>query len=376
MATKAEREKERVRMKQALDYLMDRSQQIVDQDRSRKARVATTAAARDQLFLDQFVSSLKVLFKDKIVSPKYEPKKRGKTSRILNVVLSDTHYGSRLDAQEVGRAYGAVEEARRTAAVCKQVADYKRQYRDETELYVHLLGDMIQGQLHDPRDGAPLAEQVATATRVLVQAISFLAAQFPKGVTVFCTTGNHGRNTARHRERGVQQKFDSIETMIYIALKEAMRGHQNVRVEIPKTPYYTFRCFDKIGFATHGDTVLTPGFPGKAIQVESVTKQINSINAAAARDNGEEYSLFMVGHVHTGSITHLPGAVFMSNGCLIPPDAYALSVGYFDTACGQQMFESVEGHIVGDSRFILVSEHDDVDESLDAIIQPYTDFSD
>lgn len=372
MATKAEREEKRGRMQQALDYLLDRSQEVVDQDRTRKARVATTTAARDQLFLDQFVSSLKVLFKDKIVPPKYESKKRGKTSRILNVVFSDTHYGSRLDAREVGRPFGPVEEARRTAAICRQVADYKRQYRGETELYVHLLGDMIQGQLHDPRDGAPLAEQVATAARVLVQAITFLAMEFPKGVTVFCATGNHGRNTARHKERGVHQKWDSIETMLYIAIKEALARYPHVKVEIPLTPHYEFRCFDKVGFATHGDSVLTPGFPGKAIQVESVTKQINSINAATAREKGYEYSLFMVGHVHTGSMTYLPGAVFMSNGCLLPPDSYALSVGFFDTACGQQMFESVEGHIVGDARFILVDETADKDASLDAIIKPFS----
>lgn len=372
MPTKAEREEERERMKEVTDFLLTRSQKIVEQDGNRKARVATTTAAREQLFLEQLVESMRVLFREKIVAPKYDGKKqKGKTERILHVVFSDTHYGSRLDAREVGHGFGAVEEARRTAAVCRQVADYKRQYRDETELYVHLLGDMIQGQLHDARDGAPLAEQVATAVRVLVQALVFLAKEFPKGVTVYCTTGNHGRNTSRHKERGVNQKWDSIETMIYIAVREALAFFPNVKVEIPLSPHYTFRCFDKMGFATHGDTVLNPGFPGKAIQVESVTKQINAINAAAAREKGEEYSLFMVGHVHTGSMTYLPGAVFMSNGCLIPPDSYALSAGYFDTACGQQMFESVKGHIVGDARFILVDERTDKDESLDAIIKPF-----
>jgi hypothetical protein len=372
MSTKEEREEERERMQDVLEFLQGRSQKIVDQDKTRKARATTTAAARDQLFHDQLVAAMRVLFKNKIVVPKHEPKKRGKTERILNVVFSDTHYGSRLDAREVGHPFGPVEEARRTAAVCRQVADYKRQYRDETELYVHLIGDMIQGQLFDQRDGAPLAEQVATAIRVLVQALAYLAREFPKGMTVYCTTGNHGRNKARHHERAVQQKWDSIETMIYIAVREALACIPNVKVIIPLTPYYTFRCFDKVGFATHGDTVITPGFPGKAIQVESVAKQINSINAASARENGHEYSLFMVGHVHTGSMTYLPGAVFMTNGCLLPPDPYAISAGYFDTACGQQMFESVKGYIVGDARFIVVDEQTDKDASLDSIIAPFT----
>jgi hypothetical protein len=369
---KMSREEETARMVDVLEFLQSRSQKIVEQDKNYKARTVTTSAAREQLFFQQLVEAFQEIFKDKVPAPKFTSKPKTKTERILNVVFSDTHYGARLDAREVGRAYGAIEEARRTAAVCRQVADYKRHYRGDTELYVHLLGDMIQGQLYDKRDGAPKAEQVATAARVLIQAIAFLAREFPKGVTVFCSTGNHGRDTARHKERAVNQKWDSIETMLYIAIREALAHFPNVKVIIPLTPYYTFRCFDKIGYATHGDTVLMPGFPGKAIQVESVTKQINSINAAAARMNGYEYSLFMVGHVHTGSMTWLPGAVFMTNGTLIPPDQYAESVGYMDTACGQQMFESVPGHIVGDARFIQVDESADNDASLDQIIKPFS----
>lgn len=372
MATKEDREEREGVSRFILDNLRLRAQEIANKDKTRKSNAVTTVAAREVLFMDQLGEALRAVFKNKLPAPPSPAKKpKGKTARILNVVLSDTHYGARLDAREVGRPYGPTEEARRTAAVCKQVADYKRHYRDETELFVHLLGDIIQGALHDARDGAPMAEQVATALRILVQAITYLAHEFPKGVTVFCSTGNHGRNKARHQERGINQKWDSIEMMVYVGLKEAMRDYKNVKFEIPLSPYYTWKAFDQRGFATHGDTVLNPGYPNRAIQVASITKQINSINAAAGK-TGEEYSLFVVGHVHTGSQTYLgSGSVLITNGCLIPPDSFAVSIGIFETACGQWVWESVKGHIVGDSRFITVDHRHDADESLDKIIVPF-----
>lgn len=375
MGAKEDKQEQDEKKQSVLSWLKEQSQSIVNKDRKTKANSVSTVAARDHLFLEQLTTSLETVFSKKLPTPTYNSSKKSKTKiqRILNLILSDLHYGSRFDTQETNSAYGPIEEARRTAAIVKQVVDYKPQYRDETELYVHLLGDIIQNSLHDPRDGAPLAEQAATAIRILIQALSFLALNFPK-VTIFCTTGNHGRNKARHKDRAVNQRWDSIETIIYVAVKEALAIYPNVKVNIPLTPFYTFSAFDQRGFMTHGDAVIRGGFPSKAIDVSSVTKQINTINTAFLAKKEQPCSLFAIGHVHTGSLTHLPGAKFMSNGCLLPPDAYALSIGIFETACGQQMWESVPGHIVGDSRFVQVNEETDRDASLDKIIQPYNGF--
>src|SRR5262249_13776289 len=151
--------------------------------------------------------------------------------------------------------------------------------------------------------------------------------------------GNHGRNTARHRERATNEKWDSIETLIYYAVKQAVASLPNGEVRIGRRPYYEVQAFDRRGFFTHGDTVLNPGYPGKTINVASVRKQINEINGKLPAH--ERFSLFAVGHVHVGSIVRLPNrTTFISNGCLIPPDAYALSIGIFDTQCGQWLWES------------------------------------
>ena len=323
---------------------------------------------RETIFLEDFEKICSRVFKDKVVPHKNNlSKSRSPTKRVLNLLLSDLHYRALLDGNEVPIAYGPVEEARRTAAVVLQTANYKRQYRKETALNVHLIGDIIQGQLHDPRDGAPLIEQFASAVYLLSQALNYLASEFPE-VTVYCTPGNHGRNTTRHKERATNQKFDSFETMIYYSLKIAMSKVKNVQFVIPYSPYYTCKIFDKQAFITHGDTVFNPGYPGKTIDVGSIRKQINEWNAASEQKS----DLFVVGHVHVGSVVHLPnGTVFISNGCLIPSDAYAISIGIPRTACGQWIWESVEGHIVGDHRFVIVDETTDKNESLDSLIKPF-----
>jgi len=351
------------------EFLTEKADQVRLKDESLKDRKVSMAMVRETLFLEDIEKVCSRIFLGKIVPSKATiSKSKDGTQRVVNLLLSDLHYGAMLDSKEVIRQYGPVEEARRTAAIMVQTADYKRQYRKETHLNVHLIGDIIQGQLHDLRDGSPLAEQFAAAVSTLGQGLAYLASEFPS-MTVHCTPGNHGRNTARHKERATNQRWDSIENMIYFSLKQMMSNFKHVKFEIPYTPFYKAKIFDKYAFMTHGDAVLNPGYPGKSIDVGSIRKQINEWNASSA----EKFSLFAVGHVHVGSLVHLPnGTVFMSNGPLIPSDAYAISIGIPESACGQWVWESVEGHIVGDSRFVTVNDDTDKDKSLEKIIKPFT----
>lgn len=269
-------------------------------------------------------------------------------SRIQNLVLSDLHFGSRLNPEETTHLYDLAEQQRRLDVVINQAIQYKADHRDKSKLFVHILGDVIQNNLHDPRDGAPLAEQIVEAITMLTAAIGRLSTEY-KWVEVYCVGGNHDRNKARHQSRAVNQKWDSLGYVIYNAIKIAMAKIDNVKFIIPKTPFYTWQAFNKSGFACHGDTVLNVGNPGKSINVEAVRRRINELNVTSKHD------LFMVGHIHCGSLTILPnGVILLTNGALTPPDEYALSLGIMGSGAGQWLFESVENHIVGDSRFILV----------------------
>jgi hypothetical protein len=236
-------------------------------------------------------------------------------------------------------------------------------------LAIHLLGDIIDGQLHDPRNGAPLAEQMARAIHILSQAIAYLSGRFKK-VKVYCVAGNHGRNTSRHHDRAVNQKWDSFENAIYFAVKTALVKCDNVEFSIPYTAYYVIDQFGMKGFFTHGDTVMKPGYPGKNIDVAGLHRQANEFNAK--HSDGDRYVLFAVGHVHIAADVTLPnGEVVITNGALVPSDAYATSIGIMNTWCCQQLWETVPGIMFGDHRRLNVGVYNDKDSSLDKIIKPF-----
>lgn len=330
----------------------------------------------NQSIKDLFVQESLEQFAERVFSGRIEPFSinrlmgKGKTKRVINAVLSDLHFGADLKEEETGTTYGRIEEARRAAAVFEQIMEYKIEHRSETELELLILGDIFQGQLHDARDGAELAEQVARSLHILSQGVAYLASGFQR-IRVRCATGNHGRNKARHFSRATNQKWDSIETILYYSLKQTCSKLTNVEFFIPKTPYVTYDVFGQKVFATHGDSVLKPGNPGKAINVTGFEQQVNRINATLA--DREEYAVFVVGHVHVGTITHLSnGSVMITNGPLIPQDSFAVSLGLLETKCGQWVWESVPGFPVGDSRFIRVDHKTDCDERFDKIIKPWT----
>lgn len=350
------------------------SENIVDKNRlfdhANLNRRLGKAYAHKQFFIESTEEWSKRCFDGKI-KPIKVPKGSKNIERVVNVVLSDLHIGSDIQQEETGyQKFGKVEESRRLAAITKQICSYKEQYRDKTKLVVHLIGDIIQGNLHDPRDGAVKAEQFARAIHILSQMFGHLSASF-SSIEVDCATGNHGRDTARHRERAIHQKWDSVETELYVALSYACASLKNVKFIIPKTPYCKVNVLEHKIFSTHGDTVLKPGQPGKAIKMDTLEAQINKINATLT--DKEEYAVFVVGHVHTPSLTFLDnGVVMITNGCMVPVDQFAVSIGILESHCGQWIWESIKGHAVGDARLIKVGAQHDADESLDSIIVPWT----
>lgn len=335
-------------------------------NKTKKSNEQLTASVSTLDYIAQFAENF---FVDKVKPVKpYKSKKQSK--RAINIVFSDIHIGADVRSEETGvENYGKIEESRRLAAVVREVIDYKPQYRDETELNVLLIGDLIQNQLHDLRDGAPLAEQIIRAIHLLTQAMMQFSANFKK-VNVYCSSGNHGRSSARHKTRAVNQKWDSHETVIAYALKTALRQQKNVTFHIPKTPYGTYEVFGDQILYTHGDNFINPGFPGSSIQTKSLETQLNKINASLP-DN-KEFKACVVGHVHTASQTYLGnGCVMITNGALISPDEYAVSIGIVEAQTGQMLFESYPGYAVGDTRFIRVGAKEDKDASLDLIIKPF-----
>lgn len=339
-----------------------------------------------QLELDRFEATVeKMLSKIERIKPKLTTVTSEPSERFVTLFLSDNHVGARLDRNEVMWDFHSVETARRLAYVATTTLNYKKDHRSQTTLNLVLGGDNIQGLLkHGGGDGAPLAEQFAEALHLYIQVIRVLRMGLGEGkhkvpgypkIRIYGVSGNHDRNVAFHEGRATHAKADySFATKLYVALKRYFEGWDGVEFYIPKTPWAEIEMFGERAYFTHGDTNLNPGNPGSAINVRQLEVQMNRINIGEVQAGKKPYKVFGVGHVHFGSLSQIPGGYYMiTNPALIHRDSYGLNFGH-GQAMGQTLFESVEGHLVGDYRIIELNFDIDKDSQLDKVIAPYVDW--
>lgn len=319
-------------------------------------------------FLEEF-ELLLATYPPQIHKPIKLKKKKTKIDRTIFAHLSDTHFHAMIDEEEMGglNRYGNVEEARRLAYFFTQVADFKKQHRDATELVLALNGDLTQGIIHDQESTPVMTTQFSAALHLLSQGVSFLAQHFDS-IRVLCTPGNHGRFMHKgNKGRQTKQKWDGFDTMLHTALKHILKDHKNVNFEIPTTPYISADIQGHHFFITHGDSVISPGNVGKTIASESIKNKINDLNSGLSRD----IDVVVMGHVHVPTYQTLNnGCELVVNGTMSGTDEFAQSIGIFKSIPTQQMFEITKHHSVGDIRFVRLAEADKMEE-LDIIIKPF-----
>jgi hypothetical protein len=339
-----------------------RLQEVVAQQRE----IVRVQGSRD-IFMEE-LSKILEAFPPIKIKPYKVIKKDSKTNRALNIVVSDLHIGSDLDPEEGGHQYGISEEARVVAHIVKTACEYKIKYRDETELHVYFLGDMIQNILHGASSADLLHIQTCRAIRLLTQMVLRFSENFKK-VYVHCAVGNHGRDIAIHHSRAIHQKYNAIETTIYYGVHNGVRHCSNVVWNQPKTPWVDVTVLGHRIYGTHGDTNFSIGNPGTAINVKKIENTMNKINASLQDRN--EYEVFIVGHAHTGLASKLSnGAFLIVNGPGTPPDMFAESIDIMEGPQDQIMFETTEDYAVGDLRFIDMAGTAN-NKSLDKIIEPW-----
>jgi hypothetical protein len=290
-------------------------------------------------------------------------------NRVVNLLLSDLHFGSDLETRETGVSWGKVEEARCFARVVKNVCDYKMHYRKQTKLIASIIGDVIENNLHGSSSAAPLHEQCCRAIHLLSQAVARFSENFPE-VEIHYAVGNHGRDTAVHTHgRATAQKWNAMETTIYYAVKKACSHLKNVKFVQPFTPWSTYDALGHKVYVTHGDTNMNIVNPGNTISIRSIETQVNRLNSSLKDD--EKYAVVAMGHVHVALSTQLPNGTFLFlNGPLVPPNSFAQTFGISKCPQNQVMWETTEKFAVGDQRFID-AQGAEKDASLDKIIQPF-----
>lgn len=294
--------------------------------------------------------------------------KIAKPKRALVVHISDTHIGCNIDKDELNgvNEFNNVIAARRFAFLFKTIAEYKKEYRKDTELVLVLNGDIFAGVIHSQEIVDPMSTQFASGLRIFAQGISFLAQHF-NNIRIVCCTGNHDRYVHKmEKGRQSEQKWDSFATNLYCSLREKFNTNSNISFYIPNAPYALFYVMGHRFMATHGDTVINLGNPHKSVNIESLTKQVNNVIASLKID----IDVLLVGHVHKRMFFSLSNGVDVAmNGTLSGTDGFAQSIGVFGNQTFQQMFEVTKEHKMGDMRFVDLCKADN-DKSLEKIVEP------
>lgn len=334
----------------------------------RAARSIALIAAHERLNLEANIYVAEKYFSGKVEPVGYArfPRPETPMKRTACLLLSDLHLGSELDALDEPVSFKAVEEARRLEWILRQFVDFKPQHRDTTEALIIINGDVIEGMLlHDLRSGAPLTEQKAIFWKYFTSFVGYVAAHF-KSVRIVYQPGNHGRDKLRHPGRATASKWDGAEWGMGYALMMMCSELKNVSWDIPFRAISIVDLHGSILGVTHGDTEVKLGDPDtKARDNFATLSKINSTNLY-----GVHFDAWAFGHYHKPR--WMPGQPsIIWNGALVPPNGHARTSGYFGDVQGQFCWEAVEGHPIGDVRFIEVGPSQDNDERLGSLIKPF-----
>ena len=274
----------------------------------------------------------------------------------LNLMLSDTHFGAfSHKSDEFLDKFDGTTEAKSLSSIIQQTLEIGSKtnfnYRG---LNLLLGGDIIQNLMHENYYSASISEQCAAAISLLAQAIEILSHWF-YNVNAYCVTGNHGRVLSKNKDRATDQKWDSYENIIYHSLKTCLRWRTNVNFTIPRSGF----CVVPMGahnlFLCHGDSIVGKGSaPGKNVRFDSFESLLNKINLSPKLAKQNIKSL-AIGHFHVGSYSELSnGCAVITNGALLPTDAYGIHLGHFNSSPGQVLWESTPNEPVTNFRFLKI----------------------
>lgn len=300
----------------------------------------------------------------------YQPKLRPrKVESEVVLAATDLHYGVIIDGREVpGNNVDSQVLARRTAFLATRLADYKP--HKSRGCRILLGGDACEGEIHGRGPHEPLAQQIYNAQHCLNGLINTALRAFG-AVTVECATGNHDRYPERDKGRVVDQKWNSLSTLVYAWLAGVHSGNKAVTFNIPRAPYTVWKSPGGTPCVlTHGDTVFNIGNPASGVNYKRVREQANSLSKIVKRTHGDDIGLVVLGHHHSPAIFAIDDFYIAINGCLSGISSYSQSLGYHVGTPRQLIFEQTDTHVMGHPEFVDVNIGDTLPEMSKIISTP------
>lgn len=270
-----------------------------------------------------------------IAPPKWltpKPRKGAQHKAIASLVLTDIHWGEKVEPEEVGwvNCYNleiAEQRIRRTAEGCiKLCRDYLSGVEYEG-LSLMLGGDLISGRLHEGLKKTDLqtpTESVIPVMEAILAAIEMLADHFGQ-VAINAVTGNHGRNTKKpEAKRRVAESFDAL---IYRLIARELRGDDRITMRVAPGADAHFQVYDTRYVLTHGDEFRGgSGIAGalSPLLLGTHRKQRRDQHAEKITGIEQTWDVMVLGHFHQ-SIKHDD---FIVSGAVIGYNEFARSKQY------------------------------------------------
>lgn len=265
-----------------------------------------------------------------VVPPKFKRRKDA-VQETLVALNSDGHHDQVVRAEEVNglEHYTFPVSLRRAQNYVDTLINFTKNTLvgyDFRRLVILSLGDSTSGEIHDAERRSAFGNQFKNCLAIgSLHAAMYrdLAKHFAQ-VDIVCTSGNHGRKTARKEYKdGAHNNWD------YMVNKVA-EGHlseqDNVRFHIPNS-WDTIVDVEGFGFhASHGDDCAsTGGNPWNGL------KNLHKTNAGIHRGSGQnkpfrgagEIDYYCIGHHHTLGNVDGNGVGYICNGAWVGTDPYA-----------------------------------------------------
>lgn len=234
-------------------------------------------------------------------APTARQRKSDSHEGVAGVVLSDWHWGERVDKDCVNglNEYNAVIADRRASRIFeKSLVMLDPTPGKYDALVVPFLGDMLSGIIHEElvatNDGSVI-EGILTLLTKLESGLMEYARHFPL-VQVVATYGNHGRMDRRKTHKA--QSSLNYETLVFRLLEKHLRTRMgdkcNVHFKIATASDVTMQVYDKTYLLTHGDQFdNNPGSSFERVRAGDAAKRKRAHDAKQP-----VHDVLICGHYH------------------------------------------------------------------------------
>lgn len=238
-----------------------------------------------------------------IAPPKWlaPAKGRGKKRAIPSLLLTDIHWGEKVEPSEIGgvnkydRAIAEQRLRRAPEGAIKLCRDYLAGVEYEG-LSLMLGGDLLSGDIHDElreTNVESTTESVVGVLELLVAGVRQLADHFGK-VHVAAVVGNHGRTTKEPRAKRRAQ--DSYDGLVYQLIARELRGDSRITMQVATGSDVHFDVYGTRYCLTHGDQ-----FRGGSGISGALSPLMLGVHRKRRRDAmaGAPWDVLVMGHWHT-----------------------------------------------------------------------------